>query len=127
MVDVKLGKKAARQDSLTLAYATCRTAAEAAPADAHWGHGLPFAMLGNDKYGDCVEDGRRLYRRAAPALRPEPAVVRHLGALQSMTWEFFTTYCDEAYVLLATEWIAAAGESPSRMAWGQLLAGLASL
>src|ERR1022692_1722572 len=41
MVDVKLGKKAARQDSRTLAYATYRTAAEAAPTDAHWGHGLP--------------------------------------------------------------------------------------
>jgi hypothetical protein len=35
--------------------------------------------------------------------------------------------CDEAYVLLATDWIAASGESPSRMAWGQLLADLANL
>ena len=36
--------------------------------------------------------------------------------MQSMTWEFFTTYGDEAYVLLATEWTAATGQSPSRMA-----------
>ncbi len=47
--------------------------------------------------------------------------------MQSMTWEFFTTYGDEAYVLLATEWIAATGQSPSRMAVGQLLADLANL
>jgi hypothetical protein len=244
MVDVKLGKKAARQDSRTLAYATYRTGAEAAPADAHWGRGLPFAMLGNDKYGDCVEAGYAhqvqiwgdradkpfvpdntevlgaytaitgfnpndpntdqgtdiltavgywkstgmagqkitAYASLNPRQRDEiseaiawyggayigvqlplsaqdqvgkqwtvttgPDAVAgswggHCiplsgfdqnqlwcvtwGALQSMTWEFFTTYCDEAYVLLATEWIAASGQSPSRMAWGQLLADLANL
>ena len=28
-----------------------------APAQAHWGHGLPFTMLANDSVGDCVEAG----------------------------------------------------------------------
>jgi len=49
------------------------------------------------------------------------------GALQPMTWEFFTTYCDEAFVMLAQEWIAASGQSPSNLAWGQLMADLANL
>jgi hypothetical protein len=39
------------------------------------------------------------------------------GALQSITWQFFTTYCDEAFVLLATDWIAASGQAPSHLAW----------
>jgi hypothetical protein len=44
-----------------------------------------------------------------------------------MTWEFLATYCDEAYVLLAQEWMEASGVSPSNIAWGQLLADLANL
>lgn len=49
------------------------------------------------------------------------------GALQTMTWDFFTTYCDEAYVMLGTEWIANSGQAPSNLAWGQLMADLANL
>ncbi len=49
------------------------------------------------------------------------------GALQPMTWEFLTTYCDEAFVMLSQEWIAGSGQSPSNLAWGQLMADLANL
>lgn len=49
------------------------------------------------------------------------------GTLQAMTWDFFHTYCDEAYVQLSHEWIAASGQSPSGLAWGQLSADLANL
>jgi hypothetical protein len=49
------------------------------------------------------------------------------GALQSLTWEFLTTYCDEAYVMLSQEWIEATGQSPSSLAWGQLMADIANL
>jgi hypothetical protein len=244
MADVKLGKNAARHDPRTLAYAAYRTATEAAPAQTHWGHGLPFAMLGNNSYGDCVEAGyahqvqiwgdragnpfvptdaealgaytaitgfnpsdpstdqgtdiltavgywrstglasQKITAYATLNVR-NPAEIREAiswyggayiglqlpvsaqdqvgkqwtvttgpaavaggwgghcvplcgydqdqlwcvtwGALQSMTWEFFTTYCDEAYVLLATDWIAASGQAPSRLAWGRLLADLANL
>jgi hypothetical protein len=244
MADVKLGKNAARHDPRTLAYSTYRTAAEAPPADAHWGRGLPFAMLGNNQYGDCVEAGYahqvQIWKdRAGGAFVPTdaealgaytaitgfnpsdpntdkgtdmltavgywkstgmagqmitayatlnpqaPAEISESiawyggayigvqlplsaqdqvgkqwtvttgpnavagswgghciplcgydqdqlwcvtwGALQAMTWQFFTTYCDEAFVLLATDWIAASGQSPSNLAWGQLLADLANL
>ena len=244
MVDVKLGKKAARHDPRTFAYGDYRTAAEAAPPQAHWGHGLPFAMLGNAQYGDCVEAGYahqvqiwgdraghtfvptdaetlgaytaitgfnprdpstdqgteilaavgywkstglggqkitayasvnpldatqvkesigwyggayigvQLPLSAQSQVGTQWAVTTgsdavagswggHCvplcgydqnqlwcvtwGALQSMTWEFLATYCDEAFVLLATDWIAASGLSPSRMAWGKLLADLANL
>lgn len=49
------------------------------------------------------------------------------GGLQMMTWDFFHTYCDEAYVRLSHEWIAASGQSPSGLAWGKLSADLANL
>ena len=183
MIDVKLGKKAARHDPRTLVYAKYRTATEPPPPDAHWGRGLPFAMLGNDQYGDCVEAGYahqvqiwgdrsghpfvptgqealdayiglQLPLSAQNQVGSEWAVTTgqdalagswggHCvplsgydqntlwcvtwGKLQAMTWQFLTTYCDEAFVLLATDWIAASGQSPSRMAWGQLLADLQNL
>jgi hypothetical protein len=55
--DFRLGKKNARHDPRTLRLADYRTGTLTAPAQAHWGHGLPFTMLGNDNAGDCVEAG----------------------------------------------------------------------
>jgi hypothetical protein len=244
MADVKLGKNPARQDARTLAYASYRTGVATPPAYAHWGNGLPFQMLGNDKYGDCVEAGfAHLLQiwgdRAGTPFVPDDAetlaaytaitgfnpkdpstdkgteiltalgywksngIAGHeidayatlnvkeqaevkeaiawfggayigvqlpisaqgqvghewqvttgkdarpgswgghciplcgydasaiwcvtWGALQSMTWEFFATYCDEAYVMLGQEWLEATGESPSKLAWGQLMADLNNL
>lgn len=244
MVEFKLGKKPARHDTRTFAYAKYRTGAATAPQRAHWGHGLPFAMLDNDKYGDCVEAGYahqvQLWRdRAGDPYVPadtdvlaaytaltgfnpnEPSTDRGTdilaalkywkstgmaghkitayaklnplnqnemseaiaffggayiglalpisaqaqvgkewvvttgkdaaagswgghcvplvgygpteiwcvtwGTEQRMTWEFVTTYCDEAYVMLSQEWMETSGESPSKLAWGQLLADLANL
>lgn len=49
------------------------------------------------------------------------------GAMQLMTWGFLATYCDEAYVLLSQDWMAASGTSPSALAWGLLQADLANL
>lgn len=49
------------------------------------------------------------------------------GNILAMSWEFLQTYCDEAYVLLSQEWMEASGESPSKLAWGQLQADLANL
>jgi hypothetical protein len=49
------------------------------------------------------------------------------GGLQLMTWDFFHTYCDEAYTFLSHEWTAASGQSPSGLAWGLLNANLANL
>lgn len=244
MVDVKLGKNAARHDPRTLAYATYRTGTQTAPPYTHWGHDLPFAMLGNNQYGDCVEAGyahqvqiwgdragtpfvptdaealgaytaitgfnpadpqtdkgtdiltavgywkstgmagQKITAYASLNLQVQAEISEAIGwyggayigvqlplsaqdqvgkqwtvttgpdavagswgghcvplsgfdqdqlwcitwgAVQSMTWEFLATYCDEAYVLLATDWIAASGQSPSKLAWGQLLADLANL
>lgn len=49
------------------------------------------------------------------------------GQIQMMTWDFFRTYCDEAYCALSHEWITNSGQSPSGFAWGQLSANLANL
>ena len=244
MPDVKLGKNAARHDPRTFDYARYRTGTNAAPAQAHWGHGLTFPMLGNNQYGDCVEAGFahmvqiwgdhaghpftptddetlgaytaitgfnpsdpntdkgtdmltalgywqstglggqkitayakvnpldqaqvsetiawfggayvgvQLPKSAQDQVGSEWTVTTgpdatagswggHCiplcgynqdtiwcvtwGALQKMTWEFFTTYCDEAFVMLSTDWIAASGQSPSNLAWGQLMADLSNL
>lgn len=34
------------------------------------------------------------------------------GALKKMSWNWFDAYCDEAYGLLSTDWINAAGNAP---------------
>jgi hypothetical protein len=53
---MKLGKRPAIKDPRTLKYADYRTGSSTAPwRAAHWGHDLPYGMLGNDRYGDCVE------------------------------------------------------------------------
>jgi hypothetical protein len=244
MPSYKLGKNPARHDPRTLAYAKYRTGTDTPPRRAHWGNGLPFQMLGNDQYGDCVEagyahmlqiwddragtsfapteqdalgaytaitgfnpsdpntdkgtdiltavkywqstgiEGQKItaYASVNPLEQEQvsetiawfggtyiglqlPASAQDQvgkqwtvttgkgsapgswgghcvplsgygpgelwcvtwGALQSMTWDFFTTYCDEAYVLLGTEWMEASGEAPSHLAWGQLMADLANL
>jgi hypothetical protein len=49
------------------------------------------------------------------------------GAIQAMTWDWFETYCDEAYACLSKSWLEKCGKSPSGMAWGQLDAALANL
>jgi hypothetical protein len=244
MVEYKLGKNPARHDPKTLVYAKYRTGLATAPPDAHWGSGIPFTMLANDKYGDCVEAGYAHMvqiwgDRAGDPFVPDdadtlaaytaitgfnpndpntdkgtdiltavkywrstgmdgheitafaslnPLVAAQMqeaiawfggayiglqlpisaqsqigqqwtvttgkdaqpgswgghcvplcgygpdviwcvtwGALQALTWEFLTTYCDEAYVLLASEWMEASGVAPSNLAWGQLMADLANL
>ncbi len=244
MAEIRLGKKPARHDPRTIAYATYRTGLATPPASAQWGEGLTYASLGNNQYGDCVEAGYAhqiqiwgdqaghpfaptdaealaaysaltgfnpadpstdkgtdmltalgywkstglagqkitAYATLNPLSRAEisEAIAWYggayiglqmplsaqsqigsewtvttgsnavagswgghcvpicgydanglwcvtWGALQIMTWEFFTTYCDEAFVMLATDWIAASGASPSNLAWGQLMADLANL
>ena len=244
MPEYKLGKRPARHDLRTFDYAKYRTGVAAPPPDAHWGHGIPFAMLANDKYGDCVEAGYAHMAQiwcdragnpfvpddadtlaaytaitgfnpddpstdkgtdiltavnywkstgmngheitAFAALNPldqnqmEEAIAFFGGAYiglqlpisaqsqvgqewtvtqgkdaqaggwgghcvplcgydsgkiwcvtwgmeQPMTWQFLATYCDEAYVLLAEDWMEASGVSPSSLAWGQLMADLANL
>jgi hypothetical protein len=241
----KLGKAPARRDPRTLRYEDYRTTGlPLPPAQAHWGHGLPFGMLGNDEYGDCVE-AEYLHQlqiwcdRAGSPFDPteaealaaysaitgfspgdpasdqgtdmltacqywqstgvaghqisaylsvpptSPQLVREAvafyggctiglqlplsaqdqfpgtwtvttgpdaaagswgghcvvltgyddtglwcctwGTLQAMTWDWFQTYCDEAFILLGQEWSEADGQSPAGLAWGMLQGDLASL
>jgi hypothetical protein len=45
------------------------------------------------------------------------------GGIQAMTWEWFQTYCDEAYVFITHDWIASAkNQSPSGFDYDTLLA-----
>lgn len=250
---MKLGKAPARHDKRTLKYEDFVSAAEGEVklpvlSSAHWGHGLPYAMLGNDQYRDCVEVAYAhmlqtwIARSRSAALyspddtttlaaytaltgfdRNNPATDRGTdmlaacnywrsagmsgyeidaflsvnpqhtdyvrdaiayygglyigvqlptsaqaqsvpggtwavtagpdsvagswgghcipvvgydkhtlwvvtwGMILGMTWQFFQTYCDEAFVFLAHEWIEGSGFSPGKLAWGQLQAALANL
>jgi hypothetical protein len=49
------------------------------------------------------------------------------GSLKRMTWSFWDTYCDEAYALLAPDWINAVGRAPSGFDVAALRADLARL
>jgi hypothetical protein len=54
------------------------------------------------------------------------------GALRRMTYEFWSAYCDEAYALLSTDFIKAAGtstsaSSPGGLSWEELQADMQAL
>jgi hypothetical protein len=49
------------------------------------------------------------------------------GQLKKMTWQFWQTYCDEAYALLSPDWIAATGIAPDGLPVTQLQADMAEL
>lgn len=42
------------------------------------------------------------------------------GRLMPMTWEFFTTYCDEAYAAISPDFVATGGQTPSGFNLDQL-------
>ncbi len=49
------------------------------------------------------------------------------GALKRMTWEFWSTYCDEAYALLSPDWQASGNKAPGGADWSALVADMAAL
>jgi hypothetical protein len=49
------------------------------------------------------------------------------GALQQMTWDWFETYTDEAYVELALDWVNTRGTAVNRMNMAQLTQDLAAI
>lgn len=49
------------------------------------------------------------------------------GGFKRMTWNFWDTYCDEAYGLIGKDWIAADGNAPSGFALAALMSDLASI
>lgn len=44
------------------------------------------------------------------------------GTIKPMSWEFYTTYCDEAYCVVSDDWIGTSGETPEGFNMTQLLA-----
>ena len=49
------------------------------------------------------------------------------GQLYQMTWQFYNTYCDEAYVILSPDWIAKNNTTPSGFDLAALQADLKAL
>ncbi|MFN7996187.1 MAG: hypothetical protein U0Q18_21430 [Bryobacteraceae bacterium] len=58
---------------------------------------------------------------------PRGLTVITWGAKKRMTWSFFDTYCDEAYAVLSSDWIAADKNAPNNFDLGQLQADLRSI
>lgn len=58
---------------------------------------------------------------------PGSKIVVSWGGKLTMADPFFTAYCDEAYVVLFSGWIAANGKSPSGLNLAQLQADIAAL
>ncbi len=48
------------------------------------------------------------------------------GALKQMTWDWWTTYAEEAYALLSPDWLRATGTDPAGVDWARLEADLTS-
>jgi hypothetical protein len=71
------------------------------------GHAIPLVSYGPD----CGNG------------QPGPRCVTW-AALKGMTWNWWTTYADEAYALVAPDWIEAAGGAPSGFDLATLLADL---
>jgi hypothetical protein len=49
------------------------------------------------------------------------------GILKKMTWDFWKTYCDEAYALFGQEWLNTGGQAPSGFNHDQLIADLSEI
>jgi len=49
------------------------------------------------------------------------------GAVQRMSWSFFSTYADEAYAILSPDWATASKISPSNFDYNQLMADISTL
>ena len=49
------------------------------------------------------------------------------GALKQMTWDWWTTYSEEAYALLSPDWMRANGFDPAGVNWDALKAALEAL
>jgi hypothetical protein len=49
------------------------------------------------------------------------------GALKTMTWRFWDSYCDEAFGILSKDWVETSGNSPSGFDYEKLMADMAAL
>ena len=49
------------------------------------------------------------------------------GQTMPMTWEFFDTYCDEAYAAISPDFVGDGGQTPSGFDLGQLQSDLAQI
>ena len=49
------------------------------------------------------------------------------GALQTMTWSFWETYCDEAYAIISADYINNKKQAPQGFSMKQLQIDLADL
>jgi hypothetical protein len=58
---------------------------------------------------------------------PAGAVVVTWGALKTATWEWLTTYCDEAYACLSEDWVEPGKQAPSGLDLAGLQAALKAI
>jgi hypothetical protein len=71
-----------------------------------------------------IEGGHAIY---IPGYGRDGATLVSWGATYTFNWDFWGTYCDEAYALVSPDWIKASGVSPSGLDLAGLLADLAAV
>ncbi len=49
------------------------------------------------------------------------------GRVQKMSWQWFATYCEEAYAPLSRDWAGPDGKAPNALNWAQLRNDLAAI
>jgi hypothetical protein len=54
------------------------------------------------------------------AVMPEGLICITWGQFKHLTWNFWHTYCDEAYACLSKDWAVANGKAPSGFDWAAL-------
>lgn len=106
---------------------------------AYYGHlyiGLQLPLSAQDQVGTCWTVGTGSSAQAGSwgghCVPISGYTASHLwcitwGDIQEMDWDFFNTYCDEAYVCLSQDWMKSTDRSPSGLAWGTLMTDLANL
>lgn len=96
---------------------------------------LPRSIQGQKVWsvppGGPVDDGApgSLGGHAVPAVAYGPAGITVItwGQLLTMTWQFFSVYCSEAYGLLSLDWANGTKQAPSGFDFAQLQSDLAAI
>ena len=71
--------------------------------------GMPLTMWSVDHANPGIEGGHAV---VAVAYDASTVTVISWGSLYKMTWEFFTTYTEEAYAIVDNSWVTSTGKTP---------------
>lgn len=92
-----------------------------------WRAGQPWSVLPEGAIGRGARGSWGGHAVAAVAYTPRELLCVSWGRTVRVSWQFWETYCDEAYAVLSEDWIDGGGYSPGHFNLIQLKADLAAL